>query len=124
MPAPLHPLTRGVPAPDASAFSGRCFVLEPGLRLLDERKLPGDVEYIFLPEERRPSIFHAHYVEVALDRLAAGNYDHTLDAIVMTGPQVPLTQIVAGIAARVSSLLVAFWDAPGGRYVVRPVGDV
>ncbi len=94
-------------------------------RKLDTTKTEpfGQTRYIFPPGAVRSSIWHDDFETEALNALYDMNYDPKIDYLVLAGPVVTLTKVIARMISVYNVIRVLCWSATEQDYLLQEIGD-
>ena len=100
----------------------RVFFIEPTRRNCDlsTARAFGRIEYLFQPEDRRPSSFYVEaYTQAVVDQLTALQFDPQRDCIAIAGSLVAMAVSLAAIFSRWPTINVLMYSAVESRYMKR-----
>lgn len=100
----------------------RSFVIEKTTYDVTQASKFGEIVYVYSERERRSSIWSDDFVRDVLNRLSEADFDPSADYFVIAGSTVPVTKIVAALAATYGRFRALCFSATDHDYVFQEYG--
>lgn len=89
---------------------------------IDEANRFGQLLPIFNADEKPPALWSEEFALAAMARLHLHKYNPVSDYILIAGPTVATTKVVAALSAEFGRINVLFFDAVKQTYTIQGVG--